>query len=61
MDNKDQQDKSSKETFNTDVLLDGLKFFVYSTIYAVASTRVGPKLICYVAKKFGYELSPELN
>ena len=34
---------------------------LYTVIYGVASTKVGPGLVCYVASKVGYNLDHKLE
>lgn len=55
--NNYQKDKHK----NYDLLTQALNTMLYTFIYGVASTKLGPGLVCFIARKLGYNLDPALQ
>jgi hypothetical protein len=60
-DNKESKKHKKQKERNWELLKQGLKTLLYFQIYGFASTRVGPGLVCFIARKLGYNLNPALH
>lgn len=62
MDDSEESKKHQKEKEkNWEIFQQALNTLLYTVIYGVASAKVGPGLVCFIARKLGYNLNPALH
>lgn len=56
-----QKEKEKQRQKNWELLKQAFNTLLYTIVYGVASREVGPGLVCFVARKIGYNLDHRLQ